>query len=129
MIKQGLIKTRPHQLLNHDDPATKELEPEYQLQYKYSIDSDVEKVVQRDMVEKGTDRMPSMEEEADSEINIKDLLKKVKRCRTQWAEVDGELDMRLKKFDGNACLPYFVQFQAVFGNIGLVSNTSEYVQQ
>ena len=74
-IKQGKIQTRPSELLNHDDPETASLAAEYKLQYRYAIDHETDRWIERSVLQKSDDTKPVDQEQKELDEKTKELIK------------------------------------------------------
>ena len=61
--KQGKIQTRPSELLDHDSPETADLDPEYKLQYRYAVDHEIDRWIERSVLQKSDDTKPVDQEQ------------------------------------------------------------------
>ncbi|CAK0899063.1 unnamed protein product, partial [Prorocentrum cordatum] len=104
-VKQGKILTRPHEDLDHDDPTTKELPEEEQLQYKVVEKKSVTEVGTVNEARRSTKGSggegppPPGEEEQPTEDKAK--FSKTKKQHNAYSAVTVDFKLKLAKFSEN----------------------------
>ena len=105
-VKQGKVLTRPHEELDHEDPTTKELPEEEQLQYKHVQKDSVTEVgtvteARRSAKGSGGEEPQPQAEEEGQLAEDKTKISKIKKQHNAYSAVTVDFKMKLAKFSEN----------------------------